>query len=106
MNIWDILGIIAIAAFVLSWGLIGKNAIGGGLTAGVLIGLIVGVINLIMGNGFDWFLVRKIITIGILAGFVLELMYLLSRKNREGRALKKQVKRQIDKEVSEMLKRK
>lgn len=81
LDIWTVLGIAAIICLVISF-FIGKNAIWGGLTIGIIIGLIVGIINWIAGNGFNLELVKKILTVAILAGVFFEFLGRLSKKKR------------------------
>jgi len=81
LDIWTILGIAAIICLIISF-FIGKNAIWGGLTMGIIVGLIVAIIYWIAGNGFNWELLKKILTVAILAGAFFEVVERLSKKKR------------------------
>lgn len=81
LDIWTALGILALVCLIVSF-VIGKNAIWGGLTMGIIVALIVGLINLIMGNGFKWVLLKKILIIAVLAGGFFEVVGRLSKKKQ------------------------
>ncbi|MEP7375172.1 MAG: hypothetical protein ABI675_17365 [Chitinophagaceae bacterium] len=83
LNSWDILGIIAIVCLILSSFSIGRKAIWGGLTIGVIAGLIIGVISLIVGNGFNWWLVKNVIIVAILVGAFFEIFGWLATKKKK-----------------------
>ncbi len=71
MYIWTILSITALILLVVYWN--SKNAVWGGLT----LGIIVGVPWKIFG-GVDWYIVVKVATIGALLGFGAELLGIVS----------------------------
>jgi len=52
----------------------GRNAVWGGLTIGIIIGSIISVLKFFAGKGFDWHIVIKATTLGILIGFLAELL--------------------------------
>jgi hypothetical protein len=52
----------------------GKNAIWGGLTLGIVVGLVVGILFVIRGNGFDLFVIGKGAISGTILGFIAELL--------------------------------
>lgn len=79
MNIWDILGIVAIVCLVLSFGM-GKNSVWGGMTLAIIVGLISGLFV-----GFEWGLFKKILTIGVLFGAVVELLFRMRTMRNRGR---------------------
>jgi len=79
---WTILGIIAILCLLISF-FIGKNAIWGGLTLGIIVGLMVGIISWIIGSGFNWTLLRKILIVAVLAGALFEIVGRLSKQSRK-----------------------
>ncbi len=67
MYIWIILNVVALILLLKYWGT--KNSVWGGLT----LGIIVGILWKIFGTE-DWYIVVKITTIGILLGFCAELL--------------------------------
>lgn len=73
LNIWDILAIIAIISLIVSFG-IGRNAIWGGISIGIIIYLVILVINLISGDGFNWILYKKVLITYVLAGALFEII--------------------------------
>lgn len=76
MNIWDILGIVAIIFLVISFG-IGKNSIWGGLTLSVIAGIITGLIV-----GFEWELFKKFLIVGTLFGALVEMLFRIATMRR------------------------
>jgi Na+/proline symporter len=72
INIWTILGIITIVLLILFWRK--RNAVWGGLTIGIIIGIIVALFYLFKGNGFNWFVIGKGAIAGTMLGFVAELL--------------------------------
>ncbi|EKD86568.1 MAG: hypothetical protein ACD_37C00234G0007 [uncultured bacterium] len=60
--IWIVLGVIAIILLVIYWR--GKNAIWGGLTIGIIIGLLISILP-----EFNWSVVWKSAILGIFVGF-------------------------------------
>jgi thiamine transporter ThiT len=74
---WISLSIIAIVLLVLFFPK-GPNAIWGGLT----IGLLVGIVMAIVGTGFNWFTIGKATIIGTLVGGAADLLGLVSDKLR------------------------
>jgi hypothetical protein len=68
MDLWNILGIIAIICLLASFS-IGKNAIWGTLTVGAILGLIVCLII-----GFKWELYKKILIVSVFVGVVFEVV--------------------------------
>jgi len=73
-NIWEILGILAIICLLISFS-IGKKAIWGALTLGILVCIAIGFASLFKGTQFfNWILFRKIAIISTLAGAFLELL--------------------------------
>ncbi len=65
---WIILGIIAAILLIVFWGR--RNAIWGGLTLGIIIGLIVAVFSVFKGSGFDGYIVGKGAILGTIIGFI------------------------------------
>jgi gas vesicle protein len=70
--IWYILGVSSIILLIIYSK--NRNAVWGGLTAGVVIGLIVALFFLIKGSGFIWNIIVKGAIIGTIAGFTAELL--------------------------------
>jgi hypothetical protein len=71
--IWIILGSIAVILLAFYFRR-GQNAVWGGLTIGVIVGLIIAVLVAFRGKSFDWYIILKAITVGIIAGFIAELL--------------------------------
>lgn len=74
-TIWVILGVISVILLVIYFR--SRNAVWGGLTAGIIIGLIVALFS-----GFDWFTVGKGAISGTIIGFGAELLGKISDKLR------------------------
>jgi len=55
-DIWTILGIIAIILLFIYWR--NRNAVWGGLTIGIILGLIVAIFYLFRGYRFDWSIIQ------------------------------------------------
>jgi len=71
-SIWIILGVVSIILLVIYFKR-GRNALWGGLTAGLIIGFIIALFS-----GFNWYIVGKGAILGTMIGFVAELLGLLS----------------------------
>ena len=71
LEIWTLLGILAVICLLISFA-IGKNSIWGTFTLGIAICIIVAVVNLITGNGFNFPLLKKIIVVSVLIGGLFE----------------------------------
>lgn len=71
-NIWKILVIIAAVLLVAFWRK--RGAVWGGLTLGVILGLIVAIFFVFKGSGFNWFIIGKGAILGTLVGFMAELL--------------------------------
>lgn len=69
--IWIILGIISVILLIVFWGR--RNAIWGGLTVGIVIGLIVALFFTFKGRKFDGYIVAKGAILGAIIGFMAEL---------------------------------
>ena len=70
--IWIILGVFSIILLFVFWKK--RNAVWGGFTAGIILSLLVFVLFGILGKGFNWFLIIKITILGILLGFIAEIL--------------------------------
>ena len=78
-NVWDILAVIAGISLVISF-FMGKNAIWGTLTLGIIVAVIVAFI--FKESGFNWQLFKKVIIISILIGAFFELLGRLSKSKK------------------------
>ncbi|MBN2611740.1 MAG: hypothetical protein JXB00_09315 [Bacteroidales bacterium] len=67
--IWKVLAILAFISLFVYWKK--RNAVWGGLTIGIIIGLL---IALFKKGGFDWYIVLKVGIIGVLFGVFSELL--------------------------------
>lgn len=72
---WIVFLIIAFILLILFFSK-GPNAVWGGITIGLLVGIVIAII----GAGFNWFTIYKSIVIGILVGGIAELLGLISIK--------------------------
>ncbi len=71
MYIWTILVVVALILLAIYWN--NRNAVWGGLTLGIIIGLLWKFIG-----GTDWDMLIKVATVGTLLGFGVELLGMLS----------------------------
>ncbi len=71
MYIWTILAVISLILLAIYWN--SRNAVWGGLTAGVITGVLWKFIG-----GTDWYIVVKVATVATLLGFGAELLGMLS----------------------------
>jgi hypothetical protein len=81
MDIWNILGIIAIISLIIFF-VRGKNAVWGTFTVGLFVATIAGLVNLFKGAGFNWSLAKKIVIISILLGIAFEIIGRLQKKSK------------------------
>jgi len=70
--LWPILGVLTIILLIIFWRK--KNAVWGGFTLGIIIGLIIAILYLFKGRGFDWFIIGKSAMLGTIIGLVAELL--------------------------------
>lgn len=70
---WKVLGVIAAILLIINFRK-GQNSVWGGLSLGVIVGLIIAIVLAFMGKGFNWFVILKTITIGIIVGFLADLL--------------------------------
>lgn len=70
---WKVLGVIAAILLIINFRK-GQNSVWGGLSLGVIVGLIIAVVLAFMGNGFNWLVILKTITIGTIVGFLADLL--------------------------------
>lgn len=76
INIWIILGVITIFLLIVFWQK--RGAVWGGLTIGAIISFIVAIVYLFKGNGFNWSIIGKGAVLGTMAGFIAELLGMIS----------------------------
>ena len=76
INIWTIFGAITIVLLIIFWRK--RGAVWGGLTIGAIIGFIVAIVYLFKGNGFNWSIIGKGAASGTMAGFIAELLGMIS----------------------------
>ncbi len=81
LNIWTILGVITIILLIKYGGK--KSAVWGGFTLGVIISFLVAIFYLIKGSGFGWFIIGKGAAIGTIAGFLAELLGMVSDRHKK-----------------------
>lgn len=77
-NAWNILGVVSI--ILLFWYRKNKNAVWGGLTLGIIIGLVIAVALLIKGDGFSWLILIRSGIVGSLIGFIMEFIGIAAGK--------------------------
>jgi len=70
--IWEILGILTAVLLVVFWRR--RSAVWGGLTLGIIVGLIFAIFFIFRGSGFDWFVIGKGAISGTILGFMAELL--------------------------------
>jgi hypothetical protein len=75
-GIWGLLTIIAVIALIVFWR--GPNSVWGGLTGGLIVGLIIAIIKYFGGNGFSFYIVGKGIVLGAVLGLGAEMLSKLS----------------------------
>jgi hypothetical protein len=73
IKMWKVLGVIAAILLIINFRK-GQNSVWGGLSLGVIVGLIIAVVLAFMGNGFNWLVILKTITIGTIVGFLADLL--------------------------------
>jgi hypothetical protein len=72
LDIWRILGIITVISLIAFWGR--RSAVWGGLTIGIIVGLVIAIFYLFKGDGFNWFIIGKSAILGTMVGLVAELL--------------------------------
>lgn len=80
-NAWTIFGAVAVVLLIIFWRR--RNAVWGGLAIGITIGIIVALFYLLKGNKFDWFILGKGAIVGVILGFIAELLGKISDKIRK-----------------------
>lgn len=81
-NIWNFLGVLCIFLLVIFRK--NRNAVWGGLTLGIIIGLVITIISLIIGNSFNLSILKNSSIVGIILGFLAELLGIFSDKFIKG----------------------
>lgn len=76
---WTILGIITIVLLIIFFFRPQRNAVWGGLTIGIIIGLIVAIVFVFKGHGFGWHIIKKCAISGTIIGFIAELLGMFSK---------------------------
>ena len=98
MDIWNILGIIAIICLIASFS-IGKNVIWAALTISVIIGLVISIFR-----GFEWVFLKKVVIVGTLTGALFELIYKLFHKQiylyKQKRIIEKRIREEVMQEFN------
>jgi hypothetical protein len=79
MDIWNILGIVASIVLLASFAM-GKNAIWGTFTLGIIVCIVWAIVNAVSGDSLNWLLFKKIAIVSILIGALLEVPRLLKKK--------------------------
>lgn len=77
-NTLTVFGIITGILLIIFWGK--RNAVWGGFTLGVIIGLLIASFFSFMWQGFEWYVVGKTAILGTLIGFIAELLGIVSDK--------------------------
>lgn len=79
VNIWNILGVLAVILLIIFFNR-GRNAVWGGLTLGIIIGLAITIISSVNGNGFNLSILKNSSITGVVLGFLAELLGIFSNK--------------------------
>lgn len=77
---WNLLGIVSALLLLKYWST--RNAVWGGFTGGVMVGVIIAILTMIRGGELNWFIIGKGAIVGTLLGLVAELLGKLSDKMR------------------------
>lgn len=76
ISYWAVFGVIAIVLLLFYWRT--RNAVWGGLTIGLIVGIAISFVSIFQGVNFDWHILGKSAVIGTVSGFVAELLGKLS----------------------------
>ena len=79
MMIWNLLIVVAVIALIISFSS-GKNSVWGGLTLGIIIGVIWAIVASVIGKDFHAVIILRLAVIGALVGFGFDLLAKLSEK--------------------------
>ena len=74
--VWGILGIATVILLAMYFKK--RNAVWGGFTLGIVIGLIIALIFIFKGDGFSLYIIGKAAALGTIVGFIAELLGKLS----------------------------
>ncbi|WP_149208063.1 hypothetical protein [Flavobacterium johnsoniae] len=78
LSFWKILGMISLIGLIIFWKK--RNAVWGGFTLGLIVGVIISFVNFIIGKSFQFKIIGKGIIIGILFGIIVEFLGMISKK--------------------------
>ncbi|SHG89476.1 hypothetical protein [Flavobacterium johnsoniae] len=78
LSFWKILGMISLIGLIIFWKK--RNAVWGGFTLGLIVGVIVSFVNFTIGKSFQFKIIGKGIIIGILFGIIVEFLGMISKK--------------------------
>ena len=83
-DIWNILAIVAvITLFIFAKG---KSSVWGGLTLGLIVGIIIALIYVFKGHSFEWSIIKKSVITGTLVGVLAELLGRLSQSLKKNKS--------------------
>ncbi|MBM3251310.1 MAG: hypothetical protein FJZ11_00815 [Candidatus Omnitrophica bacterium] len=71
-DIWKLLAVIIVILLIVFWRR--RNAVWGGMTLGIIIGIIFAIIYVFKGSSFDWYVIGKGAILGTMSGFIAELL--------------------------------
>lgn len=100
MPIWNILALLAIILLAYSFFAMGRNAIWGGLTLGIVVGFLIGLFTLIFYGKFNWSLFKKTLVVCTLSGGYDEIAIVL-KSTLKWHRIKRQVKKRVEREFKE-----
>jgi hypothetical protein len=72
INPWKVLGVIALILLIIYFNK-GQNAVWGGITYGIGVGIALFLLSALFGKGFEWLIIIKVIILGVILGFIYEL---------------------------------
>lgn len=78
---WYALAILSFILMIVNWKK--RNAVWGGLSFGIIVGLIISIVILIIGNGFQLGFIAKGAIIGVMIGFISELLMKLGNRKQK-----------------------
>lgn len=73
---WNIIGVFAIVALLLSFKK-GRNSVWGALTLGVVLGFVISIFYYFKDSTFYWSIVKNTIAVCVLIGFVYDILFRL-----------------------------
>jgi hypothetical protein len=81
-HVWNILGIVAIVCLVISFS-IGRNAIWGAFTIGIIVCAIIALIAFFSTGAVNWLVLKDMLTVFVLLGALFEIIGRLSTKRKK-----------------------